>query len=162
MYNTIAIEELNTPALMLANQGFLPDAKSASSSKEMPGIRVLGLTVPCDCSIQEQFEAGLGPAVIDDIVAGLTKPLTEEEKSPKWEAPEPSRFVFKGDLEEVNQFFYKRGWTDGLPIVPPTEEAVAEMMTGTDLPADHVVSKIIPRLGKATVEKIAVNAVMAG
>jgi hypothetical protein len=46
--------------------------------------------------------------------------------------------------------------------VPPTEKAVTEMMTGTDLPADHVVAKIIPRLGKATVEKIAVNAVMAG
>jgi hypothetical protein len=49
-----------------------------------------------------------------------------------------------------------------LPIIPPSEEAVAEMMEGTDLPADHVVAKIIPRLGKATVEKIAVNAVMAG
>lgn len=36
------------------------------------------------------------------------------------------------------------------------------MLTGTDLPADHVVTKIIPRMGKATVEKIAVNAVMAG
>ena len=35
-------------------------------------------------------------------------------------------------------------------------------MTGTDLPPDHVVSKIIPRLGKATIEKIAINAVMAG
>jgi hypothetical protein len=55
-----------------------------------------------------------------------------------------------------------KGWTDGLPIIPPTEEAVAEMMTGTDLPPDHVVATIIPRKGKATVEKIAVNAVMAG
>jgi hypothetical protein len=64
--------------------------------------------------------------------------------------------------EEVNRFFYTNGWTDGLPIVPPTEKAVAEMMTGTDLPADHVVVKLIPRLGKATVEKIAINAVMAG
>src|SRR3990172_9443943 len=36
------------------------------------------------------------------------------------------------------------------------------MMTGTDLPADHVVAKVIPRLGKATVDKIAINAVMAG
>jgi hypothetical protein len=49
-----------------------------------------------------------------------------------------------------------------LPVSPPTEKAVAEMMTGTDLPASHVVAKIIPRLGKATIEKIAINAVMAG
>jgi hypothetical protein len=100
---------------------------------------------------------------MDEIIDALTKLLTEEEKSPKpVEADSPSRIVFKGNLEEVNQFFYKRGWTDGLPIIPPTEEKVAEMLTGTDLPPDHVVAKIIPRLGKATVEKIAINAVMAG
>ena len=93
----------------------------------------------------------------------MTTPLTEEEKNPKQKEPEKySRIAFKGSLEEVNRFFYKRGWSDGLPIIPPTEEAVAQMLTGTDLKPDHVVVKIIPRLGKATVEKIAVNAVMAG
>ena len=62
----------------------------------------------------------------------------------------------------MNQFFYKRGLTDGLPIVPPTDEEVKEMLTGTDLPADHVIAKIHAMFGKATVEKIAINAVMAG
>ena len=66
------------------------------------------------------------------------------------------------DLQEVQRFFYNRGWTDGLPILPPTRERVDEMMTGTDLPSEHVVGKMIPRLGKASVEKIAINAVMAG
>jgi len=42
------------------------------------------------------------------------------------------------------------------------EKAVAEMLTGTDLPPDHIVAALEPRLGKATVEKIAINAVMAG
>ena len=78
------------------------------------------------------------------------------------EVEKTSRIVFKGDLEEVTLFFYKRGWGDGLPIVPPTEKAVEEMLTGTDLPSDYVVDRIMPRLGKATVEKIAINAVMAG
>jgi len=50
----------------------------------------------------------------------------------------------------------------GLPIMPPTEEAVKEMLKGTDLPADHVVARIPPMMGKATVEKIAINGVMAG
>jgi hypothetical protein len=72
------------------------------------------------------------------------------------------RIVFTGSYEEVNRFFYKKGWTDGLPVSPPTEKAVAEMMTGTDLPTGHIVAKVIPRLGKATIEKIAINAVMAG
>ncbi len=100
---------------------------------------------------------------MDDIIAALTRPLTAEEKPPrKKEAEKTSRIVFQGNLEEVNHFFYRKGWADGLPVIPPTEEAVAEMLTGTDLPADHIVAKIGPRLGRATVERIAINAVMAG
>ncbi len=162
MYEAVSVEELNKPVVALCNEDFLTDAGSAASSKGMPGLRVVPETVPCECNITEQIEAGVS-AAMDDIVTALTKPLTAEEKSPKpKEAEKPSRIVFKGNLEEVNRFFYRRGWTDGLPIIPPTEEAVAEMLTGTDLPADHVVAKLIPRLGKATVEKIAINAVMAG
>src|SRR3970282_374581 len=93
----------------------------------------------------------------------LTRALGAEEAAPKAKEREtPSRIVFKGRLEELNRFFYKRGWGDGLPLLPPTEDAVREMLTGTDLPPEHVVAKIDPRQGKATVEKIAVNAVMAG
>ncbi len=128
----------------------------------MPGVRVLPESIPSGCTVMEEIEAGAN-AIVDDIVAALTRPLTAEEKSPKArEIDERSRVIFKGDLQETNRFFYHRGWADGLPIIPPTEEAVAEMLTGTDLPADHVVAKMIPRMGKATVEKIAVNAVMAG
>lgn len=66
------------------------------------------------------------------------------------------------ELSELNEWFYLRGWTDGLPIVPPTEQRVREMLKGTDLPADFVVANLDPMGGQATVEKIAVNAVMAG
>jgi hypothetical protein len=162
VYDAIFTEENNTPAVIICNENFATDAESASSGRGMPGIRIVPETVQCECTIIEEIEAGV-TAVVDDIIAALTKPLTAEEKAPKKKAVEkPSRIIFNGNLEEVNRFFYKRGWTDGLPILPPTEEAVAEMLTGTDLPADHIVAKIIPRLGKATVEKIAINAAMAG
>ncbi len=148
--------------MLLANYGFVTDARSAASGKGMPGIRALAENVPCECTVEKDIEAGI-MIVIDDIVAALTRSLTAEEKSPTpMDTEKPARIIFKGSLEEVNRFFYRRGWTDGLPIIPPTEEAVAEMLTGTDLSAEHVVTKIIPRMGKATVEKIAINAVMAG
>jgi hypothetical protein len=63
---------------------------------------------------------------------------------------------------EVNTHYYERGWTDGLPIVPPTEAAVAEMLRWTDRGPIEVVGVLPPRQGEATVEKIAINAVMAG
>jgi hypothetical protein len=147
--------------VILANPGFVADAHSAASSKGVPGIRVLPLNVACESTVVEDIEAGTA-AAIPGIVEMLTNPLTAEEKSPKQLAAKPPKIIFRGNYEQVNRYFYKNGWTDGLPIVPPTEKAVAEMMTGTDLPSNQVVAKVIPRLGKATVEKIAVNAVMAG
>jgi len=156
------VEDSNTPAVALCNKSFAIDARSAASGKGVPGVRVVPEAVPCECTVLKEIEVGTG-AAMDDIVAALTEPLTAEEKSPKpKEVEKLPRTVFKGNLGEINRFFYKRGWADGLPIIPPTEEAVKEMLTGTDLPADHVVTKIVPRLGKATVEKIAINAVMAG
>jgi hypothetical protein len=147
--------------VILANPGFVNDAHSAASGKGVPTIRILPLNVACESTVAADIEAGTAEAM-PSIVGALTKPLTDEEKSPKPPPEKVSKIAFKGNYEEVNRFYYRNGWTDGLPIVPPTEKAVAEMMTGTDLPAGHLVAKVIPRLGKANVEKIAVNAVMAG
>ena len=148
--------------MVLANEGFVTDGRSAASNKGVPVLRIVAETVPCECSVEEDAEAGIRLALAR-IIEALTKSLTAEEESPKTKQREqPSRTVFKGNLEEFNRFFYKRGWGDGLPLLPPTDVAVREMLAGTDLPPDHVVASIEPRYGKATVEKIAVNAVMAG
>ncbi|MEN6441899.1 MAG: hypothetical protein ABFD97_25335 [Syntrophobacter sp.] len=64
--------------------------------------------------------------------------------------------------DEINELFYRRGWTDGLPIVPPTPERVAHMLEGADFSPEDTVATLDPMGGKATIEKIAVNAVMAG
>jgi hypothetical protein len=127
----------------------------------MPGIRIIGESVACESTVIPEIEEGVA-AAMKDVVDALTRPLSPEEKSPKQQTGKSPRVAFKGTLQEVNQFFYRKGWGDGLPVIPPTEEAVAEMLKGTDLPPDHVVAKIIPRKGKATIEKIAINAVMAG
>jgi hypothetical protein len=147
--------------VLLANNGFVTDAQSAASSRGVPGIRIVGESVACESTVKSEIEEGIA-AAMKDVIEGLTKPLSPEEKSPKQQTGKTPRVAFKGSLQDVNRFYYSKGWTDGLPIIPPTEAAVAEMMTGTDLPTDHVVATIIPRKGKATIEKIAINAVMAG
>lgn len=102
---------------MLVNNGFVNDALSAASGKGLPGLRVIPENVTCESNVQENIESGVN-AVMDQIVDALMKPLTLEEKSPKKEVEKPSRIIFKGSFNEVNQFFYRRGSTDGLPIVP--------------------------------------------
>lgn len=162
MYDSIVIEDRKKPAVALVNKGFVNDAESASRGKGMPVLRYVPTDVPCEATIIEDIEAGIDGA-LDALVSALTEPLTPEEEAPKpKKAEKPARIIFKGSLEEVNRFFYKRGWTDGLPVIPPTDEAVEEMLTGTDLAPDHLLGELESRMGKATVEKIAVNAVMAG
>jgi hypothetical protein len=160
--DTIAIEDHNVPAVGLSNEGFMRDAKSAAAINGMPGVRILGETIPVECTELEIIEEGVA-AAMDGIIDALIRPLSEEEAKPTPEEDDvPDKIAFRGTIQEVNRFFYKRKWTDGLPILPPTGAAVAEMLEGTDLPPDHLIGKITPRWGKATVEKIAINAVMAG
>ncbi|MBI2879286.1 MAG: hypothetical protein HYY19_06140, partial [Candidatus Rokubacteria bacterium] len=64
--------------------------------------------------------------------------------------------------EAVNAYFLERRWSDGLPIVPPTPERVAAMLRGVRGEPDEVTGRIPPAWHEATLEKLAVNAVMAG
>src|SRR5262250_1654743 len=57
---------------------------------------------------------------------------------------------------------YARGVTDGLPVVPPTAARVAAAVEASGRPGDELVALVAPRLGRATVERVAINAVMAG
>ena len=66
------------------------------------------------------------------------------------------------DYVGINDLFHERGWTDGLPIIPPTQELVAAMLAYCDRPWDEPVARIAPRYGEATPVRIATNAVMAG
>lgn len=65
-------------------------------------------------------------------------------------------------MEDDMEAGFDRGWSDGLPVVPPTEARVLRMLTGTTRSPDEVVAIIPPDLTEATVEQIAINAVMAG
>jgi thiol-disulfide isomerase/thioredoxin len=73
-----------------------------------------------------------------------------------------SRRIEIAELEDEMEAMFDRGWTDGLPVVPPTEARVLRMLEGTSRAPDDVVAVVPPDLVGVTVEKVAVNAVMAG
>ena len=73
-----------------------------------------------------------------------------------------SRRIDIADAEDDMEMMFTRGWTDGLPVVPPTEARVMRMLTGTTRAPSDVVATVPPDLVEATVEKVAVAAVMAG
>jgi len=73
-----------------------------------------------------------------------------------------SRRVVLAPAEDEIEACFDRGWSDGLPLVPPTEERVLRMLAGTARAGDEVIGIVPPDMAPCTVEKIAVNAVMAG
>ena len=66
------------------------------------------------------------------------------------------------DLFAAQELFHARGWTDGLPVVPPIETAVRDCLEGAALPPDHLIGVEPVRARAVTAEKVAINAVMAG
>src|SRR6266571_4595972 len=73
-----------------------------------------------------------------------------------------SRRIEIGADEDEQEAMFARGWSDGLPLGPPTEERVLRMLDGTSRDPQEVIGLVPPALAAATVEKIAINAVMAG
>ena len=169
-YNTTWVEKLGKPAVLLTQDLFLDILKTAAKFKRVPTLRYVTnnigdlsyMTIPDKAAYIRDVLPGQVSPMIDNVIERLTTPLTPEEADPIDDEVKLPRIVVEGSFEDVNKYFYQQYWSYGMPIVPPTEEAVKMMLEGTDLPPDHVVALIPPKRTQATVEKIAINAVMAG
>lgn len=94
-----------------------------------------------------------------EVIANLT---VQPDEVVLEEEPGARDIVFTGSFEEVNDFFYEREWSDGLPIVPPTPEKIAEFLSFTDRDPDETLGIVLPESRAVTIWSIAVNGVMAG
>lgn len=109
--------------------------------------------------------AGLGdglPEYHAGCASRTLEPGIPELLTARYGAGLRSRRVELGELEDEFEAMERRGWSDGLPLVPPTSERVLRMLAGTRRDPDEVVAVVPPDLVDCTVEKAAVNAVMAG
>lgn len=98
------------------------------------------------------------PAIID----GLGRPRQAAAPVQAEQVPAAHDVVVRGSFDEVNDFFYQRHWSDGLPIVPPTRERVERFLAFTDRAPDEPIGAFPPANRLATVWNVAVNGVMAG
>jgi hypothetical protein len=160
--DAVAIERLGKPVAFAITRPFETNARFVAGREGLPDISLV--VVPLDALPHpgEIEELHLGDKFADDAIRALTQtPSIETEESAG------ESLVFSGNdyvksMSNMEKYFLHRGWSDGLPIIPPTPEAVSEMLEGTDLPQDQVIGMVEPGGGEATIEKIAINAVMAG
>ena len=144
--------------MVLGTDEFIPLARAQLRAKGLPGLPVVTVPHPI---------GGIPPSVVavkaEAIVASVLRALTSEPDacalatdgaSPLVEAP--------GDLDDFQSWLMEQGWGDGLPAIPPTRERVARLLAGSRRGPDEVAAVLVPRLGRATLEAIAANSVMAG
>ncbi len=119
-----------------------------SQWEALSGVTGLGTELP-------DYRPGCGSRTLDP---GIAEALEVRHRGGIMK----SRRVPLATLEDEHEAMWDRGWTDGLPVVPPTEWRVLSMLDGTTRAPGDVVAVVPPNLVPVTVEKVAVNAVMAG
>jgi hypothetical protein len=167
----VALERLGKPGVYVVGDNAIHTSKMSAEDAGLPTIRIVSLP-SIDYYPNRSTVESIKPvaeASIDAIIDALTRLLTPEEKNPKQQAQKKTGETVKitaddyeSTLEQFNQLYLNNHWGDGLPLVPPTEQAVKWMLSGTKRSPDEVIGRVPYRNGIATVKKIAINAVMAG
>jgi hypothetical protein len=169
---TVKLEKLGKPGVFMVCNTFADDAKSAAADNGMPAVRRREISSAEFYKLRGDVQTirPLVEGIFDALTNALTAPLTPAESSlaeQKGGDDAPAKITVKAEsyrvaLEEFNQMYLDNRWGDGLPLIPPTPDAVKWMLSGTSRNPNEVLGTINPKHGIATIEKIAINAVMAG
>ena len=154
-----ACEELGLPTSSLTCEGFFRQAAATSIGLGVPNIPLALVPGHIGTKDREQLRRDVIETTARHVIDNLTS-----QPAVKGKAGEPGArdIVFKGGFNAVNKYFYDNELSDGLPIVPPTHEAVSEFLQFTDRDPNEVLGVILPDSRAATIWSIAVNGVMAG
>lgn len=166
MRGTLTLERAGVPTVAaVSSPGFVASAKKTAAQFRMPELPLVDYPWPGHIGgLPESKVRELADEIMEGVIEGLTRPpagaAPASEKGPGTIGVRAE--TYEEALEKINHLFLERHWSDGLPVIPPTEKRVEWMLAGTDLPADHEVAILEPRKGIATVKAIAIHAVMAG
>ena len=156
----IAAEVLGIPTVMIAAPGFVKQAKSTAATAGINILRVAEYPGSFASHTRQELLQNTRKVLWPQIKKALTEPLRQEESAANQTGG--AGLDLSGSFEDIQSIFRDSGWTDGLPIIPPTQKVVAEFLKFTDLAPDHVIGAIPPAQRSVTVRHVAVNGVMAG
>jgi len=153
------VEAAGRASSTLVCEGFLSAAASTSIGLGMPNLPVAGVPghpgVQNDAQLRENILGTTLDQVIDNLLRAPAEVQAEDE-------PGARDIVFSGSFDAVNRAFVARGWSDGLPVVPPTRARIDAFLRCCDRDPDEVLGVLLPDSRAATVWSVAVNGVMAG
>ena len=165
---------MGVPTVSIATQAFVELAHSTAYKKGIPNLKVTFTPHPIAARTTEESIKYLnspdpvsGNPMLAQIYAGLSEKVSAQDmQKGTIEREARQRFLPPDTPVNLQQMFHDKLWTDGLPIIMPTEEKVKEMLTGTSRDPDEIVGEMRPsgphEAWTFTVEMVAINAVMAG
>ena len=161
----IELEKRDKPTVLIVSGRFEGDAIASSRAFGMPDIKYV--VVP---RIYRNLDPETTIAQTEQAFDALVHELTtnvDGGRAAESEVKPAEVERFEGDdqfdtFRILNREYLNRDWGDGFPLLPATPELVEKMLTGTNLPRNHVLCDLPPGFGLATVERIAINAAMAG
>lgn len=157
--SSILVEKLGIPTVTLCCDGFLTAGRFNAKGEGYPNLPYAVHPGHVNTTPNEQVYKNAAELMIDQVIKGLT--VQPADAKPARE-PGMRDSILSGSFEEVNEFFYDREWSDGLPIVPPTVEKAEQFLKFTGRRPDEVLGILKPENREATIWNIAVNGVMSG
>ena len=162
--DAVYLEKLGKPVAFMVTRPFQANAGFIARREGLSDISLVAVPVDSLPLTDEIKEWELGEKAADGVIKALTQWQPQSEEAGE-EAESTLTFSdrdYETAREGMEKYFLQHGWSDGLPLIPPTRDAVDKMLEGTDLPSDHVIGVVEPGGVEATVENVAINAVMAG
>jgi hypothetical protein len=158
-------EDAGVPAFAIITEGFLRQAKATAGPLGVPDVWIAPYPGVMTMDSPEETRDKVHEVLIPSLVEGMTARVGAGGgggAAPAEAEPGPLEPVVVGTIDEVNEYFHARGWTDGLPIIPPTRSRVADFLSWTERDPDEVLGVLPNAFREATIRSIAVNGVMAG
>ena len=160
MRPAVEAEKLGIASVVIATSGFTTLARILGKSTGVDNLRIAEYPGPMGIDTPGQMRQKLEQRVFDAAVEGLTAPETKQASAAA--RSRPADVVFTGSLYEVNEFFARQEWSDGLPVFAPTRERVEEFLAYTDRAPEEEIGILPASNLRAVPLNIAANAIMAG
>jgi hypothetical protein len=157
----VAAERVGVPSVSLVCEGFERQAVATGRGLGFDNMRVAVLRGHVDSQARAEMIASFLAHTVPQVIAGLTQPDETDAGEADGE-PSALDIVATGTLDEINEFFITRGWSDGSPFLPPTRERVEAFIAPTGHDPWRQLGVARPSGRDITVWSVAVNAVMAG
>jgi len=162
--NSIAAEYIGIPSVTVAAPTFVSQVHSTGVNRGVPVLRTAEYPGAFASHSTEELKKNAREVLWPQIKEALTKKITKEEialYAPDGKRP-ADEIIYYGNYDEVQEFMQINNWTDGLPVIPPTDEKIQEYLAFTPYKATDILGTFALAYRECSVYTVAANAVMAG